>query len=62
MWKYITIVAIAILAFLITSYPAGSVPMDDDTPQYKIDSEFKHPPIPKTTASPAVYRVRTYQC
>ena len=47
MWKYITIVAVAILAFLITSYPAGSVPMDDDTPQYEVDSEFKHPPIPK---------------
>ena len=47
MWKYIIIVAIAILAFLITSYPAGSAPMDDDTPQYQIDSEFKHPPLPK---------------
>ena len=49
MWKYVVIIAVTILAFLITSYPTDSASMDDDTPQYLVESEFKikTPPLPK---------------
>ena len=50
MWKYVVIIAVTILAFLITSYPTDSASMDDDTPQYLVESEFKikTPPLPKS--------------
>ena len=58
MWKYVVIVAVTILAFLITSYPTDSASMDDDTPQYLVESEFKikTPPLPKPRPNrPLVY-------
>ena len=30
-----------------TASSVGSTPMDDTQPQYEIQSEFKHPPLPK---------------